>query len=84
MKHPHAVADRRRKPVSLTVREDIIKTARQLGLNTSQAAEAGIDAAVRQAQASAWRAENKEAIDAYNKTIATEGLPLTPIWQGSR
>ena len=50
-----------RKRVNLTVREDIMAEARALGLNTSRAAEAGIEAAVREEKGRRWREENREA-----------------------
>lgn len=70
----------KKRPVSLTVRTDLIKEARALRLNTSRAAEAGIEAAVRKAKEDAWRSESKAAIEAYNERIARTGTLLKPIW----
>lgn len=70
----------RKRPISLTVRTDLIKEARALRLNTSRAAEAGIEAAVKKAKEDAWLSENKAAIDAYNERIARTGTLLKPIW----
>jgi len=70
----------KKRPVSLTVRTDLIKEARALRLNTSRAAEAGIEAAVRKAKEDAWRSENKAAIEAYNERIARTSTLLKPIW----
>jgi antitoxin CcdA len=70
-----------RKRVNLTVREDIMAEARALGLNTSRAAEAGIEAAVREEKGRRWREENCEAIEAHNRRIEREGTLLpTPWW----
>ena len=70
-----------RKRVNLTVREDIMAEARALGLNTSRAAEAGIEAAVREEKGRRWREENREAIEAHNRRIEREGTLLpTPWW----
>lgn len=70
-----------RKRVNLTVREDIMAEARALGLNTSRAAEAGIEAAVREEKGRRWREENREAIKAHNRRIEREGTLLpTPWW----
>lgn len=70
----------RRRPVNLTVREDLVAAAKELGINASQAAEQGLDAAVRTAREQAWLKENAEAIEAYNRWIEENGLPLKPLW----
>lgn len=77
-----AVAEKkvRRRPVNLTVREDLVAAAKELGINASQAAEQGLDAAVRTAREQAWLKENAEAIEAYNRWIEENGLPLKPLW----
>lgn len=62
----------RRRPVNLSIRADLLEEARQYGINVSRAAEAGLLEAVREARAEAWRRENAEAIDAYNRK-ADEG-----------
>lgn len=54
--------------------------ARALNLNTSRAAEAGIEAAIKDAKARAWLVENKAAIEAYNKRIDEHGTLITPVW----
>lgn len=73
----------RHRPVTLTVREDVLQAAKDLGLNTSQAAEAGIRDAVRQAQREGWLRDNKAAIEAYNQNIRDRGLPLPARWTGN-
>lgn len=71
----------RRKRVNLTVREDIMKEAKELGLNTSRAAEAGIEEAVRKEKGRRWLEENREAIKAHNERVDREGPLLgTPWW----
>jgi len=54
--------------------------ARALRLNTSRAAEAGIEAAVRKAKEKAWLLENADAIKAHNERIERSGVMITPIW----
>jgi antitoxin CcdA len=73
-------SDKLKKPVTLTVRSGLVKEARSLGVNTSQAAEDGIATAVRRAKERAWLEENKAAIEAYNERIEKHGTLLTPIW----
>lgn len=71
----------RRKRVNLTVREDVMKEARELGLNTSRAAEAGIEQAVRDEKNRRWLEDNRDAIAAHNARIEREGTFLpTPWW----
>lgn len=70
----------RRRPTSLTVRADLLRDAKALRVNTSRAAEAGIEAAVKKAKGEAWLRDNKAAIDAYNERIDREGTLLKPIW----
>lgn len=70
----------KKRPVSFTVRTDLMKEARALRLNTSRAAEAGIEAAVKKAKEDAWLSENKAAIEAYNERIAQSGTLIKPIW----
>jgi antitoxin CcdA len=71
----------KRRPVNLTIREDVIASAKELGLNASKMAEAGIIEAVRKAKEQAWLAENKGAIDVRNARIEKEGMILpSPQW----
>ncbi len=75
-----AESSARRRPVNLSIREDIISDAKTLSLNASQAAEAGIAAAVKQAREEAWLRDNAAAIEAYNEMIAREGVAFLPDW----
>ena len=70
----------KRKPLNISVREDLIEAARSLNLNTSQAAEAGIAEAVKQAQETAWLEENRDAIEAHNERVEKSGPLLRPSW----
>ncbi|MCB1984572.1 MAG: type II toxin-antitoxin system CcdA family antitoxin [Burkholderiales bacterium] len=70
----------KRRPVNLTIREDLLKTARLLNLNTSKAAEMGIEDAIRKAQASKWLESNKKALLAHNVRVEKEGTLLKPDW----
>lgn len=69
-----------KKPITLTVRAGLVREARSLGVNTSQAAEEGIAAAVKRAKERAWLEENKAAIHAYNERIEKHGTLLKPLW----
>ena len=72
--------DSRRRSVNLTIRKDVIDTAKALKLNASKAAEAGITQAIRKAQSEQWLRENRTALAAHNKRIEQDGPLLTPDW----
>ncbi|MEH6661718.1 MAG: type II toxin-antitoxin system CcdA family antitoxin [Parasphingorhabdus sp.] len=70
----------KRRPVNLSIREDILSDAKALNLNASRAAEAGIEAAIKQAREANWLAENRDTIAAHNQRIAESGPLLVPDW----
>ena len=65
-----------RKSTSLSLDADLIARAKDAGVNLSRAAEAGIQEQVRRAEAERWAEENRVAIEAYNKRVEEDGLPL--------
>ncbi len=69
-----------RRPVNLTIREEILREAKELDLNTSRAAEAGILNAIREARGKQWLEQNQEALNAHNERIAKHGALLKPHW----
>jgi antitoxin CcdA len=68
------MADRR--STSLTLDRDLLDEAKELGVNISRAAEAGVLAAVKAERARRWKVDNAEAVAAYNKWIEENGVPL--------
>jgi antitoxin CcdA len=80
MRYEHNETAPKKRPINLTIRADLIEQAKELELNTSQAAEAGIAAAVKVAREQAWRDENMAAIKEYNDLVAREGLPFPVLW----
>lgn len=66
-----------RKPANLTLDAALLDEARGLGLNLSAAAEQGLRAAVAEAKAARWQAENAEALASSNAWVAANGLPLS-------
>lgn len=71
----------RRRPVTLSIREDIISEAKALSLNASKAAEAGILQALRKAQADALLKQAQPGIDAHNARVAAHGTLIKPYWK---
>ena len=70
----------KRKPLNVSIREDLIEAAKGFNLNTSQAAEAGIAAAVKRAREAAWLEQNRAAIEAHNARIEEHGPLRRPSW----
>lgn len=64
----------KRKPVNLSVREDLIAEARDLGLNVSQVTEHALSDSIAKARAQQWLKENAEAIEKHNERVAQKGL----------
>jgi antitoxin CcdA len=61
-------------PTNLSVRDDLVRRARALGLNLSEVLETALELAVRNAERAEWESSNRDAIDAYNKRVATHGV----------
>ncbi len=70
----------KRKPLNVSIREDLIEIAKGLNLNTSQAAEAGIAMAVKRTQEATWLEQNRTAIDAHNTRVEEQGPLFRPSW----
>lgn len=66
----------KKKATNLSLDQELLKDAKALGVNVSQAAEKGVSEAVRKAKAEAWLAENRDAIEANNRWVEENGLPL--------
>ena len=60
----------------VSVRGDLLATARSLDVDATAAAEAGIERAIAEARAARWQRENAEAIDSANRHVEQHGLPL--------
>ena len=65
-----------RRPTNVSLNSKLLEEAKALGLNVSRACERGLEVEVRAARAKAWKEENREAIEAWNKYVEENGLPL--------
>ncbi|MEE4014790.1 type II toxin-antitoxin system CcdA family antitoxin [Roseibium sp. FZY0029] len=65
-----------RKATNLTIDMSLVGSAKELGVNISQAAEEGIRRAVSQARAERWKQENQAALNSSNDFVDQHGLPL--------
>lgn len=73
------VASNRPSPKRLTnlsLDPELLKEARSLDINVSQAAESGVQQAVKAAKTAAWKRENAAAIESSNTWVEENGLPL--------
>ena len=70
----HAQAPKRATNISLA--ESLLAEAKQLRINISQAAEAGVARAVAEKRAELWVPENQKAFECWNAYVEKNGLPL--------
>lgn len=65
-----------RKPVNLSLNEQLLKEARSFKINISKAAENGIIESLNRARTELWKKENAEALESSNNYLTKNGLPL--------
>lgn len=63
-----------RKATNLSLRAELVRRAKELGLNLSEIVERSLEEAVRRAEERVWLAENEKAIADYNAGV--EKRPL--------
>jgi len=66
----------KRRATNVTLSEALVGLAKELGVNVSQACEAGLAAEVKAAGAKKWLEENREAIEYCNQQMEERGLLL--------
>lgn len=64
----------RKKPTNLSLNSDLLRQARDLRINLSQTLERCLIQMLLEEKRRAWREENREAIDAYNRRIEEKGV----------
>ena len=62
-----------KKSANLSINADLLQQAKQLNINLSQTLEQHLAEIIRQAQRRLWLAENKNALDEYNRRIEAHG-----------
>jgi antitoxin CcdA len=67
-------ANQLKKPTNVTIRADLLAEARELGVNLSQEFEAHLAELVRKRRGEQWLRDNREAIEAYNRFVAENGV----------
>ncbi|MBW8754704.1 MAG: type II toxin-antitoxin system CcdA family antitoxin [Sphingomonadales bacterium] len=77
----NAEAPRRRKATNVSLDEELVAEAKELGVNVSRACEKGLAAEVREARRQKWVEENWDAIQSSNAYFQEHGLPLAKYRQ---
>ena len=62
-----------KKSANLSINAELLQQAKELNINLSQTLEQHLAEIVRQAWREQWLAENKEALDEYNRRIESRG-----------
>ena len=63
-----------KRPTTVSINEDLLAQARDLGVNLSQTLEEGLKARLAEERRRRWLEENREAIEEYNKHFEKHGL----------
>jgi antitoxin CcdA len=64
----------RKVATNVSVRAEVVREAKALGLNLSEVFEAAVVEAVRRKRQEAWLDENRDAIESYNALVARDGV----------
>ncbi|TFL18324.1 type II toxin-antitoxin system CcdA family antitoxin [Jannaschia formosa] len=64
------------RKTSLSLDADLLDEAKSYGINVSAAASSGLEAAVKAERQERLREELRPGIEAYNRWIAENGIPL--------
>ena len=75
MKH-EPISKGKRRPVNLSLSEDAVTAARELGISISRTCDAALAVAVKLEKDRRWKEENRGAIEQWNHWIEKNGLPL--------
>lgn len=68
--------DAPKRATNLSLNSGVLDAARALGLNISQTVDTLLAAEVERIYWQRWNEENRDAVEAYNRRIESEGLPL--------
>ena len=63
-----------KRAVNLSIDTEILRAAKEQGLNLSQILEDELRKRTKEAREEKWRAENREAIEAHNRFIQEHGI----------
>ena len=72
--NPRLPGSASKRPANVSIRVELLDKAKRLGINLSRTLEDRLAELVREAEARKWLAQNRRAIDAYNKRVEREGI----------
>jgi antitoxin CcdA len=64
----------KRVATNLSIPAEVVRDAKEVGLNLSEVCRAALVEAIRQRRAELWREENREAIEEFNERVERDGL----------
>ena len=70
-----------KKATNVSISDALLADAKELQINVSRAAEAGLARAIAERRAEIWLQENGEALQSSNDYVARNGLPLAKYRQ---
>lgn len=62
-----------KKRTNLTINKDLVRAAKEMGLNLSEITEEALAAAVRQGARKQWEKENAEALKLHRSRVEAHG-----------
>lgn len=63
-----------KKATNLSINSDLLRQVKALDINLSQKVEQYLADLLRETKQQQWLAENKDAIDAYNQRVESNGV----------
>ncbi|WP_176499726.1 type II toxin-antitoxin system CcdA family antitoxin [Sphingomonas sp. HMP9] len=78
MKHD-PIATGKRKSVNMSVDTGIVAAAKEAGVNLSRVTEAALRDAIKIERERRWKDENRAWINAHNRWIDENGIPLSNL-----
>lgn len=74
-------AETPKKATNVSISETLLADAKELQINVSRAAEAGLQRAIAEKRAENWQRDNLEALQSSNEYVERNGLPLAKYRQ---
>ncbi len=71
-----AKIDSPKRATNVSLAAHMVDEAKDLGINVSEACQAGLAAALKKQREAKWLAENREALEWSNEYVRKHGLPL--------
>jgi antitoxin CcdA len=79
--HADSQASTARRATNVTLPESLLREARDLNINLSQACERGLAMEVSETKTQRWLRENRAAMESWNEHVEQHGLPLAAFRQ---